>query len=150
MRNKNPTLWEVGTVHTKPPVNFPELCTDQVFHAFIHPVVAVILSPGFINFDINTMRLFEAEGVVVAEDCMWGKVGVFELKITKELALPKKEELLTFMKQVTRCGCSECEENWKELIGTESIIAYSGIVLKLEAMFDDNIKRLVTPKELTV
>lgn len=149
MRDTNPTFWEVGTVHTKPSVNFPELCTDQVFHAFIDPIIAVLLSHTCVKFDINTMRLFEAEGVVVAEEWRWSKVGVFELKITKELTLPTKEELLTFIGGVNTCKCSLCIENLERL-NTRENIPYSCVVAALELMLDSSPRKLVTPKELTV
>jgi hypothetical protein len=80
----NETFWSVGDHKVKTPVENPKLCSEDVFHAFLHPLLALNLFFALTDFDWSTMRLFEAEGVVVAQDKLF-KVGVFELKITKEI-----------------------------------------------------------------
>jgi hypothetical protein len=82
---KNHTKWEEGTTLIKSPRNNPELCSNQVFHAYKNINLAFLLNP--IHADIEDPLLWKCVGDVCVED--FGKVGTFSLHIKKQLSTPK-------------------------------------------------------------
>ena len=78
------TKWELDKEHVLVPKEMPQLCSPDVFHAYLDPDLALLLNP--IHAKIENPTLWEAQGEVVVED--WGKVGCFKLTITKQLELP--------------------------------------------------------------
>ena len=77
--------WTIGFMEIKPIKKNPSLCSEDVFHAYKNKNLALLLNP--IHADISDFLLFEAEGEICVED--WGKVGVFELTLTKKMRMPK-------------------------------------------------------------
>ncbi len=55
-----------------------ELCSPDLIHAYEHPLLGVIMNPCHADFPKTTMRLWEAEGEVVARE------GVYESTRTGE------------------------------------------------------------------
>ena len=78
------TEWGKGITH-KANRKGKELCTSDVIHAYRHPLLAVLLNP--IHTDFHKIRLWEAEGEVVADDGL--KVGCKELTTVKRIRVPK-------------------------------------------------------------
>jgi hypothetical protein len=58
-----------------------KLCTSGVLHAYVDPVLGLLLNPAHAAF--RCPRVFEAEGVVVVDDGT--KVGVRALTLTRQL-----------------------------------------------------------------
>ena len=85
MNTYGDTAWVLNEPKTLPPVTNPQLCTNQVLHAYTCPILALLLNP--IHADIINPRLFEAEGEIVIAD--WDKCGTFNLTLTNELSLPE-------------------------------------------------------------
>ena len=63
------------------------LCASPVFHAHEHPLIAVLMNPIQARLNPATMRLFVAEGEIVARDGQL-KCGVFSLEIIEEIPVP--------------------------------------------------------------
>ncbi len=64
------------------------LCSDEVFHFYDHPALAVILNPIHGNYDTQTMRLWEVEAAeIVAHDGCKG--GCKKMTFLKEIPIPK-------------------------------------------------------------
>ena len=63
------------------------LCASPLFHAHEHPLIAVLMNPIQAHFDPVTMRLFVAEGEIVACEGQL-KCGVFSLEIIEEIPVP--------------------------------------------------------------
>jgi len=81
----NNTKWAVGVKH-RIFKRGHELCSDQVFHVYRHPVQAVFFNP--IHANIDNPRLFEVRtGKIVADDGT--KVGVKTIEVIREMVLPK-------------------------------------------------------------
>ena len=81
----NELTWAVGVEH-KTAGTGRRLCTADVIHAYEHPLIAVLMNPVHAMFNPATMRLFVAEGEVVARDAF--NCGVHSLKITEEISIP--------------------------------------------------------------
>ena len=82
---QNNTHWEVGVTRSVTSCDNPQLCTNQVIHAYKNINLAFLLNPSHANF--KNPLVFECNGEIVVED--YGKVGCFSLKITKKLYTPK-------------------------------------------------------------
>ena len=78
------TKWDVGTKLTLPKISNPKLCSNMVIHAYKNINLALLLNPIHANF-INPL-VWESKGQICCQD--WGKVGCFQLTITKKLNLP--------------------------------------------------------------
>jgi hypothetical protein len=81
------------------PCQAPQLCSDQVIHAYKTIPIALLLNP--IHGGFKSPNLWEAEGDIVVED--YGKVGCFNLTTIKRLKKPdwylnknKKQKIQTF------------------------------------------------------
>ena len=81
----NELTWAVGVEH-KTAGTGTQLCTADVIHAYEHPLIAVLMNPVHAMLNPATMRLFVAEGEVVARDAF--NCGVHSLKITEEISIP--------------------------------------------------------------
>jgi hypothetical protein len=76
--------WGVNVTHELPLKDNPQLCSDQVIHAYRNINLAILLNPihaGYIPFNI-----WEANGKVEVED--YGKVGCFQLETITKLNIP--------------------------------------------------------------
>ena len=82
----NELTWAVGVAH-KTAGTGTRLCTADVIHAYEHPLIAVLMNPVHADFDPARMRLFVAEGEIVAREGQL-KCGVHALKIVEEIAVP--------------------------------------------------------------
>ena len=78
------TQWGKGVTH-KAKGRGEELCTEDVIHAYKHPLLAVLLNP--IHADFDKVRLWEAEGEIVIDDGL--KLGCKALTILKRIRVPK-------------------------------------------------------------
>ena len=85
-RHDNELTWTVGVEH-RTACKGTRLCTADVIHAYEHPLIAVLMNPVHADFNPNTMRLFVAEGEIVAREGQL-KCGVYALKIVEEIAVP--------------------------------------------------------------
>ena len=92
---RNRTIWRVGSVKAKAAwQRKPHLCSQDVYHAFWHPDVALLLLPNYVSFETITIaeprgrlvHLFAVEGTPEVVDAV--KVGSWKLKVTEEIALP--------------------------------------------------------------
>jgi hypothetical protein len=79
----NNTHWAVGTTHTLPVVDNPELCKD-VFHAYTNLNLGLLVNR--VHANIKHPKAWLCEGDVVVEDVL--KVGCLELAVLEELELP--------------------------------------------------------------
>ena len=77
--------WAVGTTHSLPAKDNPQLCSRDVFHAYESAEVAAFLR--HIHDYNGDVLAWEAEGDVVVRDAT--KVGVFSLTITGQAELPQ-------------------------------------------------------------
>ena len=77
--------WAVGTTHSLPAKDNPQLCSRDVFHAYESAEVAAFLR--HIHDYNGDVLAWEAEGDVVVRDAT--KVGVFSLTVTGEAELPQ-------------------------------------------------------------
>ena len=82
----NELTWAVGVEH-KTAGTGARLCTADVIHAYEHPLIAVLMNPVHADFDPARMRLFVAEGEIVAREVQL-KCGVHALKIVEEIPVP--------------------------------------------------------------
>ena len=82
----NELTWAVGVEHKTAGMG-TRLCTADVIHAYEHPLIAVLMNPVHAMFNPATMRLFVAEGEIVARDAQL-KCGVHALKIVEEIPVP--------------------------------------------------------------
>ena len=78
------TQWSSGFSMELPNVENPELCTNQVIHAYKNINLAFLLNLNHAN--IANPRVWEADGDIACED--WGKVGCFKLSVISELQSP--------------------------------------------------------------
>jgi nucleotide-binding universal stress UspA family protein len=85
-REDNELTWTVGVEH-RTACKGTRLCTADVIHAYEHPLIAVLMNPVHADFNPNTMRLFVAEGEIVAREGQL-KCGVHALKIVEEIPVP--------------------------------------------------------------
>ena len=82
----NELTWAVGVAH-KTAGTGTRLCTADVIHAYEHPLIAVLMNPVHARFNPAKMRLFVAEGEIVAREGQL-KCGVHALKIVEEIPVP--------------------------------------------------------------
>ena len=82
----NELTWAVGVEHRTAGMG-TRLCTADVIHAYEHPLIAVLMNPVHADFDPAKMRLFVAEGEIVAREGQL-KCGVHALKIVEEIHVP--------------------------------------------------------------
>ena len=82
----NELTWAVGVEH-KTAGTGTQLCTADVIHAYEHPLIAVLMNPVHAMLNPATMRLFVAEGEIVACEGQL-KCGVFSLEIIEEIPVP--------------------------------------------------------------
>jgi len=82
----NELTWAVGVEH-KTAGTGTRLCTADVIHAYEHPLIAVLMNPVHAMFNPATMRLFVAEGEIVAREGQL-KCGVHALKVVEEIPVP--------------------------------------------------------------
>lgn len=75
--------WGVGVTHTAKGEG-SILCTDGVIHAYGNPLVAVLLTPLHVTYEVD--RLWEAEGEIVAGNVL--KYGVKTLTTVREIPIP--------------------------------------------------------------
>ena len=68
--------------------NEKELCSGGYFHAYLHPLLAVLLNPIHGKFG-NQMRLFEAEYRGRLKHDKGLKCGAREMRLTKEIPVPE-------------------------------------------------------------
>ena len=80
---KENTQW--GPNVTPPPLDGHTLCKAGVYHAYRHPLLAVLLDPVYANYG-STAHLWRAEGIVVVEDGL--KVGCSTLTTLERMDLP--------------------------------------------------------------
>jgi len=84
-KDTRPCLWGAGVSHSALGTG-TKLCSEDVIHAYVDPLLAVLLNPIHANFP-STMRLWRAEGEVVATDGQL-KVGVKTLTVIEEIPIP--------------------------------------------------------------
>ena len=83
-QTKNSTQWGENIEHVASGEG--ELCSSGFLHAYLDPLLAVLLNP--IHANIENIVLWEAEGEVAKEDHGL-KVGCTKLKTIKVIPLPK-------------------------------------------------------------
>jgi len=81
------TMWGENITHCVDE-SYPgtELCTNQVIHAYEHPVIAVLMDPVHAQF--GQPLLWEAEGEVIVREGQL-KCGVKKLTTVRQIALPR-------------------------------------------------------------
>ena len=77
--------WQLNKKEVKPKIKNPQLCSSDVFHAYKDLNLAFLLNPIHANF--TEPKIFECSGRVVCQD--FGKVGVFNLTLKKEIQPPE-------------------------------------------------------------
>ena len=82
----NELTWAVGVAHRTAGMG-TRMCTADVIHAYEHPLIAVLMNTVHARFNPATMRLFVAEGNIVAREGQL-KCGVHALKIVEEIHVP--------------------------------------------------------------
>ena len=107
----NELTWAVGVAH-KTAGTGTRLCTADVIHAYEHPLIAVLMNPVHARFNPATMRLFVAEGNIVAREGQL-KCGVHALKIVEEIAVPTltTEQRVKFAILCAKCVCTDVAWN---------------------------------------
>ena len=107
----NELTWAVGVAH-KTTGTGTRLCTADVIHAYEHPLIAVLMNPVHADFDPATMRLFVAEGNIVAREGQL-KCGVHALKIVEEIHVPVLtiEQRVKFAILCAKCVCTDVAWN---------------------------------------
>ena len=107
----NELTWAVGVAH-KTTGTGTRLCTADVIHAYEHPLIAVLMNPVHADFDPATMRLFVAEGNIVAREGQL-KCGVHALKIVEEIHVPVLtiEQQVKFTILCAKLVCKDAEWN---------------------------------------
>ena len=85
MSNGN-TKWEIGVKKIKKDTGNYKMCTNNVFHCYSHPVLALFLNP--IHANIENPRIFKIKvDRIVASDGL--KQASLEQTIIEELIIPK-------------------------------------------------------------
>ena len=107
----NELTWAVGVEH-KTTGTGTRLCTADVIHAYEHPLIAVLMNPVHAMFNPATMRLFVAEGNIVAREGQL-KCGVHALKIVEEIPVPvlTTEQRVKFAILCTKSVCKDAAWN---------------------------------------
>ena len=107
----NELTWAVGVAH-KTAGTGTRLCTADVIHAYEHPLIAVLMNTVHADFDPATMRLFVAEGEIVAREGQL-KCGVHALKIVEEIPVPvlTTEQRVKFAILCAKCVCTDVAWN---------------------------------------
>jgi len=78
--------WKAGVTKELTPRPDPRLCTSTVYHAYVHPIQAVLAdSLLHLNY-LLAGQLWEAEGEPVIWDCR--KVGCFKLTTIRPIETP--------------------------------------------------------------
>ena len=77
--------WKIGKTNKVKKCGNPQLCTENVIHAYRDINLALIFNPRHANID--KPNIYECEGKIVVED--YGKCGVFNLTPIKKLRYPK-------------------------------------------------------------
>jgi hypothetical protein len=103
--------WAVGVEH-KTAGTGTQLCTADVIHAYEHPLIAVLMNPVHADFNPARMRLFVAEGEIVAREVQL-KCGVHALKIVEEIPVPvlTTEQRVKFAILCAKTVCKDAEWN---------------------------------------
>ena len=100
--------WEIGKEYTiDKPGN--EMCSDEVFHCYNHPLLAALFNP--IHISIDNPRLFEIEVPEFVNDDKL-KYASKRQKLIKEITLPviSNEQRVEFAIRVTKLVCDD--EAW--------------------------------------
>ena len=107
----NELTWAVGVAH-KTAGTGTRLCTADVIHAYEHPLIAVLMNPVYANLNPAKMRLFVAEGEIVAREGQL-KCGVHALKIVEEIPVPvlTTEQRVKFAILCAKCVCTDVAWN---------------------------------------
>ena len=107
----NELTWAVGVEHRTAGMG-TRLCTADVIHAYEHPLIAVLMNPVHAMLNPATMRLFVAEGNIVAHEGQL-KCGVHALKIVEEIAVPTltTEQRVKFAILCAKCVCTDVAWN---------------------------------------
>ena len=110
-REDNELTWTVGVEH-RTACKGTRLCTADVIHAYEHPLIAVLMNPVHADFNPNTMRLFVAEGEIVAREGQL-KCGVHALKIVEEIPVPTltTEQRIKFAILCAKTVCKDAAWN---------------------------------------
>lgn len=92
----NELQWGPGATHTAKGKG-TALCSPDLIHAYQHPLLGVIMNPMHADFQNDNMRMWEAEGEVVAKEGQL-KCGVKTLTTLREIPVPviTKEQLVEF------------------------------------------------------
>jgi len=83
-RTRGNTLWELGVTQSLPPKENPHTCSPDVFHAYAHLNLGLLLNMSHAR--IEEPRILLCNGDPVKRD--WDKVGCFVLTPVQELAHP--------------------------------------------------------------
>ena len=107
----NELTWAVGVAH-KTAGTGTRLCTADVIHAYEHPLIAVLMNTVHAMLNPATMRLFVAEGEIVAREGEL-KCGVHALKIVEEIPVPTltTEQRVKFAILCAKCVCTDVAWN---------------------------------------
>ena len=107
----NELTWAVGVAH-KTAGTGTRLCTADVIHAYEHPLIAVLMNPVHAMFNPAKMRLFVAEGEIVAREGEL-KCGVHALEIVEEIPVPTltTEQRVKFAILCAKCVCTDVAWN---------------------------------------
>src|ERR1051326_9606672 len=84
-QTRNNTTWGENVTHSLPHVPNPQLCSEDVLHAYTNINLGFLLNP--IHGNLVNPKLWEASGEVVVSD--YGKVGTFSLTTVRELDVPE-------------------------------------------------------------
>ena len=106
----NGLLWAEGVTHTVS-VTGTTLCSDQVIHAYEHPLVAIFMNPIHADFTTD-MRLGECEGEVVVREGQL-KCGVKSLTVLRELTAPAMtiDQRVEVAVRITKQVCNDADWN---------------------------------------
>ena len=107
----NELTWAVGVEH-KTAGTGTRLCTADVIHACEHPLIAVLMNPVHADLNPAKLRLFVAEGNIVAREGQL-KCGVHALKIVEEIHVPVLtiEQRVKFAILRAKCVCTDVAWN---------------------------------------
>ena len=81
---KNHTKWEIGKTNSLPECENPELCSKEVFYAYKHLNLGILLNPIHVSY--SPFKVFLCEGKIEVE--VWDKIGTFELTPIEEIEIP--------------------------------------------------------------
>ena len=84
---RNQLHWSEGCTHSAL-LSGNELCSGAVIHAYYDPLLAILLNPLHCAYDLNSCRLFECSGEIVATDYQL-KCGVKTLHCIREITKPE-------------------------------------------------------------